>query len=255
MEGVRVCVLAGGLGTRLQPSVADRPKPLAVIGDRPFLSYLFDQLAGAGCRQAVLAVGYRGEQIRQHFGDRYGPLRLAYSMEEQPLGTGGAVRLARRQLESDPVLIMNGDSFLDADLPAFLAFYREKRARLAMALARQEETSRFGRVELGPDGRVSGFVEKSGPGGAGLINGGIYLVSAEFLDSLPEGTVSLERQVFPAWMGKDFFGWIGEGAFIDIGTPESYAGAAGFFAARGGTTRSGARLAEGKGSPDGRSSG
>src|ERR671910_3457055 len=111
-----VAVLAGGLGTRLRPVVSDRPKALAEIHGRPFLAYLLDQLSTAGCSRVVLCTGHLGEQIERAFDKRYRNLQISYSRETRPLGTGGALRLALPDLLSDPVLVMNGDSFCATDL-------------------------------------------------------------------------------------------------------------------------------------------
>ena len=109
LSSVSVALLAGGLGTRLRSVVADRPKVLAEIRSQPFLTYLLDQVAAAGCRSVVLCTGYLGDQIESTFGKSYGPLRLIYSREQEPLGTAGALRFAITRFESDPVLVMNGD--------------------------------------------------------------------------------------------------------------------------------------------------
>src|ERR1041384_4288401 len=119
LSDITAAVLAGGFGTRLRSVVADRPKVLAEIGGRPFLSYLFEQLAANGCRSVVLCTGYLGEQVYRIYGEQYGSLGLRYSQEAQPLGTGGALRFALGQFASDPVLVLNGDSFYGTDLKAY----------------------------------------------------------------------------------------------------------------------------------------
>ena len=112
-------ILAGGLGTRLRDAVANRPKVLAKVGPRPFLSYLLNQLAAAGIRHVVLCTGYMGQMVREAFGSKYRTMTLEYSLEPAPIGTAGALRLALPLLRSDPVLVMNGDSYCEADLGAF----------------------------------------------------------------------------------------------------------------------------------------
>ena len=134
LSNVSVAVLAGGLGTRLRPVVADRPKVLAQIRSQPFLSYLLDQIAAAGCRSVVLCTGYLGEQIESTFGKNYGPLRLIYSREQEPLGTAGALKLAITRFESDPVLVMNGDSFCAIDIKAYWNWHCQCQATASMAL-------------------------------------------------------------------------------------------------------------------------
>jgi histidinol-phosphate phosphatase family protein len=225
-------VLAGGLGTRLRSVVGDRPKGLAQIGGRPFLAFLLDRLDAAGVRDVVLCTGYLGAQVKETFGDRYRRLRLTYSQEQSPLGTGGALRLAAPLLASDPVLALNGDSYCDADLPALLNWHRAHRAEATLLLTHVPDTQRYGRVNVDESGRILEFVEKGRLGGPGWVNAGIYLLGQRLLQNIPAtGAVSLEREVFPAWIGRRLCGCSGSGQFLDIGTPESYASAEAFFAA------------------------
>jgi NDP-sugar pyrophosphorylase family protein len=231
LADVPAVILAGGLGTRLRSVVADRPKVLAPIGGRPLLTYLFDQLIAAGIREAVLATGYRGEQIEAALGTAYGPLRLRYSPEPSPLGTGGALRLAWPLLAGPSALVMNGDSYCQADLAALRAWHCERRAAATLLLAQVPQAGRFGRVDIDALGRVVAFKEKSGGNEPGWINAGIYLVEREFLSSIPaDRVVSLEKDVFPAWIGRGLLGYPCAGCrFLDIGVPESYAVAERFF--------------------------
>jgi D-glycero-alpha-D-manno-heptose 1-phosphate guanylyltransferase len=224
LTDITAAILAGGLGTRLRPVVSDRPKVLAVIRGRPFMTYLLDQLVSAGIRSVVLCTGYQGEQVKASLGPSYRTLELIYSQEPSPLGTGGALRQAFSLFQSDPVLVLNGDSFFDLNLSGFFQWHEARKARATLALVQRPETQRYGRVDLGPDGDVIRFNEKGAESGAGWINAGIYLLSRPLLQTIPkEGAVSLERDLFPAWMGRGLYGYPGEGRFLDIGTPESYA--------------------------------
>jgi NDP-sugar pyrophosphorylase family protein len=152
MADVPAVILAGGLGTRLRRVVADRPKVLADVGGRPFLAILLDQLAGAGVRSAILCTGYLGEQVESQFGRSYGPLALRYSRETTPLGTGGALRLAASHVDSNVMLVLNGDSYCDADLPGFVAWHHSRNSRASIVLVRASDASRFGRVAVGGGG-------------------------------------------------------------------------------------------------------
>lgn len=231
LSGVTATVLAGGLGTRLRSVVANRPKALAEIRARPFLTYLLDQIAAAGCRFVVLCTGYLGEQIESAFGDDYGPLRLIYSREREPLGTGGALRLAATQLVSDPVLVMNGDSFCTIDIKAYWDWHLRRQAAASMALVRVARSERFGRVKLDAAARVVEFIEKQKGAGAAWINAGIYFLSQAVLRSIPErASVSLETDVFPRWIGRGLYGYLNPSPFLDIGTPDDFAMAESFFA-------------------------
>lgn len=241
MSEITGAILAGGLGTRLRSVVSDRPKVLATVRGKPFLVYLLDQLLGAGVGRVVLLTGYRGEQIEAEFGSRYRDLSLAYSNETSPLGTAGALRLALAKLypvsspavngARDGVLVLNGDSYCDTDLRRFRAFHEHARADASLVLAQVQDTSRFGKVETTPKHRLARFLEKQEAGGAGSINAGIYLINRELIEEIPDGRpVSIEREMFPAWLRtRTLLGFGSEGAFLDIGTPESYRAAEEFF--------------------------
>lgn len=224
MGGVTAAILAGGLGTRLRPAVADRPKVLASVAGRPFLAHLLDQLADGGVEEVVLLVGHGADQVRKTFDGQFNGLRLHYSTEPAPLGTGGAVRLALPHLTADRVLLLNGDSYCDFDLPSLLTADGE----VNMMLADVPDTARYGRVEVA-DGRVTGFAEKGG-GGPGRINAGVYLFPTDLLAELPaDRPLSFEREVLPGWVERGLVRPFPGGRFIDIGTPESYAEADRFF--------------------------
>ena len=225
VQAITTAILAGGLGTRLRSVVGDRPKVLASVGGRPFLAYLLEQLLSHGITHAVLCTGYLGEQVPSVFGEAYRGIRLSYSREATPLGTGGALRLALPFFESESVLVMNWDSYCAADLRAFWAWHSARRAQASLLLRHMPETARYGRVRVDEAGRVLGFDEKSVVSGPGWINAGIYLLSRRLLRTIRPGqVVSLEREMFPAWAGQGLLcGYQSEGDVLDIGTPESFA--------------------------------
>ena len=222
-------VLVGGRGTRLRSVVADRPKPLAEVAGRPFLYWLLRKLAGHGIRRVVLSAGYRAEQVEAFAcgaRDELEGLELIVVHEPTALGTGGAVRFALPHVRSPEVFVLNGDSFCAADLDAMLRHFDEKQADAVLLLTQVNDTSRFGSIDLGDRGEIEGFREKTGASGAGSINAGVYLIRTELVSGIPpDRAVSLEREVFPLWLGRALYGFESPGPFIDIGTPESYAAA------------------------------
>jgi NDP-sugar pyrophosphorylase family protein len=223
MADLPAVILAGGLGTRLRRVVADRPKVLADVGGRPFLAILLDQLIRAGVRSVLLCTGYLGEQVEVRFGQRYGPLTLRYSRETTPLGTGGALRLASSHIDSSDVLVLNGDSYCDADLPGFTAWHHSHDSRASIVLVQVSDTQRFGRVAMDESGRIVRFSEKSADPGAALVNAGIYLLKREVIDKIDPGRpVSLEIDVFPAMIGQGLHGFVSAAGLWDIGVPDSY---------------------------------
>jgi NDP-sugar pyrophosphorylase family protein len=227
---ISAAILAGGLGSRLRPVLIDRPKVLAPVAGKPFLTRLFNQLGAAGIRKVILCIGYFAEQIKSTFDEQYGSLRIHYSQEAQPLGTAGSLRLALPLLDSDPVLVLNGDSYCSVDLTSFLEWHMQKKAVGSVLLAHCSDVSRFGCVTCLPGGQILHFSEK-GTKGAGWINAGVYLLSQRLLRAIPEGRqVSLEYEIFPSWVGQGFFGYSEGKDFLDIGTPETYEKAATFFA-------------------------
>lgn len=230
LEDITAVILAGGLGTRLRSVVADRPKVLAEVGGRSFLSFLLDKLTNNNIRKIVLCTGYLGEQVHEVFGCTYSGMELAYSMEKEPRGTGGALRLALPLLQSDLVLVMNGDSYCEVDLASYLEWYQEKEAAASLALTFVENTSRYGMVQLGTHDEIIRFEEKGEKLVPGWINAGIYFIKKSLISSVPSsGNISIEEGLFPAWIGTDFYGYKSNCRFLDIGMPATYSRAGQFF--------------------------
>ena len=223
-------ILAGGLGSRLRAVVADRPKPMADVAGRPFITFLLDHLLQYGFRRAILCVGYMGEYVPPVLGDRYGTMELIYSFERTALGTGGALRNAASLVRADDVLAMNGDSFCDVDLHALSRTHHKYRAVATIAVLQRSNRRQSGAVTLDPSGRVIAFESRPAVPTPGLINAGIYVLRRNVLDLMPpDRNVSLEEEIFPALAARRvLFGWQVEGRFIDIGTPESYDAAQAF---------------------------
>jgi len=206
---VEAVVLAGGLGTRLRAAVADVPKPLAPVGGRPFLERLLDYWIGQGVRRAVLATGYKHELISAHFGDAYRGCELAYSVEDQPLGTGGALLQALPRVKAKSFLVLNGDTYFAVPLRTLQAFHVEKKAQVTMSLFRSDNP-RYTGVSLDANGRVS-------LAGGELANGGVFLFErADF----PKPAFNLEKDLLPGI--KHLYGRVFDVPFVDIGIPEDW---------------------------------
>ncbi len=224
---MRAYILAGGLGSRLREVVADLPKPLASIAGRPFLEYQLRYLRSQGIDRVVMCVGYRYQAVIDHFGDRFDGIEIEYSIEKTPLGTGGALCQALKQFPLDEdALCVNGDSLFAADVAAMRRFHREQKASMTLSVLYLEDNTRYGSVNMDGQQRVTGFVEKSGQGGAGFINTGVYLLAPEFARMCrqhDEGTVSLEREIFPMLaQGGSCYAFAQQQPFIDIGIPLDY---------------------------------
>ena len=225
-------ILAGGLGTRLRPVIEGQPKVLAEIKGNPFLKYLLDQLVSCGIEKIILCTGYLGEQISSYFGNNYRGAELVYSQEPKPLGTGGALRFALPHVTTESVLVLNGDSYCAADFFGFSQWHCRHNAAASLLLTELTDTRRFGRVQMAENSAITRFDEKDESViQPGLINAGIYIISRDLLEKIPENApCSLEREMFPNWIGHNFYGYRTEAPFLDIGTPESYSKAEAFLA-------------------------
>lgn len=216
-------VLAGGFGTRLAHVVPDVCKPMAPVARRPFLRFIMDQLAAAGFDRAVVADGYRREQIEDFFGSAYRGMAIEYSPEETPLFTGGAVKRALGRCQSDWVFVLNGDTWLDVDFAAMEAAAADapNGVSAVIAVKRMHDFERYGTVDVDAGGALTAFHEKR-PCEEGLINAGVYLLRGDALDGMPE-KFSLESDYFERVVGYGSLCAVEcAGGFIDIGVPEDY---------------------------------
>ena len=218
-------VLVGGLGTRLRPLTDRTRKDMLPLVDRPLLAYTFEHLRRYGVDRAVLSCGFLPTQIEEFFGERWEGLSLAYRVEEQTLGTGGAVRFAAEGLE-ETFYAVNGDSLREAELGELARFHRATGAKATILLTPVADPTRYGLVRLRPDGAVESFLEKPRPEeiDTNLINAGVYCLEPEVLDLIPSGrAVSIEREVFPRLVEQGAcYGLALPGYWLDVGTPESY---------------------------------
>ncbi|CCQ89788.1 putative Nucleotidyl transferase [Nitrospina gracilis 3/211] len=217
-----VLILCGGRGTRLQSVAADKPKPMVEVDNRPFLDLLIDHAATFGFRRFVLLAGHHAEAIASHYETPRDGLAIEVSVEPQAMGTGGAVRHAQPLIQSDPFLVLNGDSFCRVDLTALLHYHFQLEDALAIiALAPKKEAADYGGVTVDEAGRILRFDEKNPEAASGLVNAGLYVFNCGVLDRIPAGrTISLETEVFPALAGQGLYGFTTDSELYDIGTPE-----------------------------------
>jgi D-glycero-alpha-D-manno-heptose 1-phosphate guanylyltransferase len=220
MEAV---ILAGGRGTRLQSVLPpDLPKPLAPVAGRPFLEWLLRHLDAQGFRRVVMSVGWNARKVIDTIGDRFGDLKISYCIEESPLGTGGAMRLALRATTDVDVIVLNGDTFLGVSYGQMLRHHTAEAAELTIACAAVDDTTRYGRVIV--EGSVVVGFEEKGRAGAGLINGGAYALRRDILESAAEGAFSFESDFLtPKVSSLRPLAHIAGSQFLDIGVPEDLA--------------------------------
>ena len=215
-------ILAGGLGTRLSGVVSDLPKPLAPVNGRPFLNYTFRYLLRNQIAKAILATGHLHHKIEEAYGKRYKGLDLDYSVERQPLGTGGCIRRAFDRVSSDDILIINGDTFFNVQVDGMLTQHETTNAVLTIALKPMQNISRYGIVRT-ESTRVISFEEKKKVD-AGQINGGVYLARRQLFDGfeLPK-RFSFEEDFLKKFTSRLMMhAYVSDAYFIDIGVPEDY---------------------------------
>jgi mannose-1-phosphate guanylyltransferase len=223
---VQALVLAGGEGTRLRPLTYTTPKAVLPLAGRPFLSFMLDWLHSHGVDDVVLSCGFLSAGVRRVLGDIYQGMRLRYVVEEEPLGTAGAIRLALDEgILEDRLIVTNGDVLTDLDLSAELAFHQERGAQATLALVAMDDASSYGVVPTDSEGRVEAFLEKTaGEAPTNRINAGVYVLERGMIEDIPPGrAVSFEREVFPALAGDSLYGYEArEPYWMDIGTPARY---------------------------------
>lgn len=216
-------ILAGGLGTRLRSVVSDVPKCMAPVAGHPFLYYIFQYLRQYEITHVVLSLGYKHEIVtdwvrQQGFGSG-----VTFSIEESPLGTGGAIRKALTYIQGKEALVLNGDTFFEVDLDRFYAFHLQSQLPVSLALKPMEKFERYGNVELDADGVIRAFHEKKYCD-KGYINGGVYWVNKDktLFQGCPE-RFSFEADILQQKVQQGLLnGFVSEGYFIDIGIPEDY---------------------------------
>lgn len=241
MKGI---IIAGGLGTRLRPLTYHRPKPLVPVANRPFLEYQVALLRQHGIDDIVFATNYLADHIENYFGDgsRFG-VRMRYAIEDQPLGTGGAIRNAAEVFPGEAVAVFNGDILTDFDLGGVIAFHHEREAMATITLTPIERPHPFGVLVVDDVGRVSEWNEPSeeykkavssgliaDESGEDWINAGFYLLEPAFIERIPTGKASsVERDIYPMLLaeGAAIYGNSPGGYWMDVGRPEQLMAALG----------------------------
>jgi len=227
LRDIDAAVLAGGLGTRIRRVLGGTPKLLADVGGRPFLDILVARLRRFGARRLVLGLGHGAHKVTAHLEAH--PIKgmdTVVAIEPKPLGTAGALRFLRPHVGSDLAIVLNGDSFVGADLCDFVAAHRRSGAGASVLCVEVADGRRFGRVEVGRDGRVRAFREKESKR-AGVVNAGVYLFTAAALDRIARMPGdSLEKDVFPKLLESGVNAVVCAAPFVDIGTPKGLKAAA-----------------------------
>ena len=229
---ITAVVLCGGLGTRLQEVLPNKPKVLAEINGVPFIYYLLGKIEKTGCRNVILCTGHLAEQVESLLGNKYRELTIVYSKESNPMGTGGALLNAEQYIATNYALVMNGDSYVECDFRDYYYWHIKVGANISMIVKETSDTSRYGSLSLGEKDRITQFQEKvcNYERAGKFINAGVYLMDHQIFQKIPKTfPVSLEKEVFPNLLSDGLFGYRIDGHFIDIGTPQSLVEARAYF--------------------------
>jgi len=218
-------ILAGGMGTRLKTIISDLPKPMAPIMNVPFLTYQLNYLKHFGIKKVIFSVGYLSEKIIAHYNQSFENISIEYSIEKNPLGTGGGIRMAMSNLNEDLVLILNGDSFFDLDLEQFYNLHLEQKSDFSLALRYVNNSERYGNIEFNSSNQITSFIEKNQLNQSGYINAGVYILSKKLYlqNTKPNINFSIEKDFFEKQLNQLIIkGFEFKNYFIDIGIPEDY---------------------------------
>jgi len=215
-------ILAGGKGTRLRPLTDNITKPMIQVKEKPILEYIIELLAKYDVRNAIIALGYKGEQIKEYFGNgEKWNMNIEYVTEKKPLGTGGPLRLARNLLV-DEFLMFNGDNLTNINLKDMHSFHKKNNAFATIALSSVKDPKNFGVIEL-QGNQIKRFIEKPSKPESNLINAGTYILKPEVIDLIPKGFSLIEKDVFPQLSeeGK-LYGYVYNGQWFPTDTFERY---------------------------------
>ncbi len=235
-----ILVLCGGLGERLRSVIGNGQKVMATVSGQPFLDLLLRDLIHQGCKRVILLTGYKAETIIDYYRKKKFPLSIEFSLELEPLGTGGAIKNAESLIKSNPFIVMNGDSFCSTNYQEFLEYHARRQAAGSIVVTKLENRSDYGTIVLDEKNRIIDFQEKvksdnlkqtpeaksfTPPGrvkNSFYVNAGIYCFNKTILAGMPKGKFSLEREFIPKSLAKEFYGFVIDQPLTDIGTPQRY---------------------------------
>jgi NDP-sugar pyrophosphorylase family protein len=220
VDKITAVILCGGVGSRLKPVLPDIPKPMASIGETPFLQSVVDFLRGQGIRRIILCIGFKGEVIKKYFEGFTENIELIFSEESTPLGTAGAIKNAEAGLQLFPVLVLNGDTHYSVDIHKLLEFHEKRKGIATMVVTKAGKRQDGGSLRVNQHARVLSFEEKPSNGQISYLSAGMYLFEREVLKGIPWGPSSLEKEIIPGLLNRNVFAFSVDVPQFDIGTPE-----------------------------------
>jgi D-glycero-alpha-D-manno-heptose 1-phosphate guanylyltransferase len=223
MKTREAIILAGGLGSRLKEEVPDVPKCMAPVNGKPFLTYVLTYLEKQNFNKVILSVGHLKEQIINYFGNSFQSISIDYAIEHEPLGTGGAIKLALTQSCHNNVFVLNGDTFFTANLESMEQLHFNSGSDITLAVKLVENANRYGIVEMDSTDRIISFREKDQNAIEGWINGGIYLINKQVIEAINENKFSIENDFFKLFTSTlKFQAFRSLDFFLDMGIPHDY---------------------------------
>lgn len=227
---IDVVILCGGLGRRLRPVIKDRPKPMAEINHKPFLDIILEHIVSYGFRRSILCIGYMSHFIKGYYKSKLNHMNILFSEEKEPLGTGGALKKAKRLIRSKTFLVLNGDSFCPIDFSKFIDFHLSKGALFSIGLTKIKQSQNCGKIKLNDKQKIISFREKGKLRNKEYCSVGIYLMEKSIFSLMSKRkSFSLEYDFFPTLVGQECYGYRTGATLIDIGTPEIYQKAQSYF--------------------------
>ncbi|MFH0753401.1 MAG: nucleotidyltransferase family protein [Candidatus Omnitrophota bacterium] len=215
-------ILCGGLGTRLRAVTGDAPKVMAQVQGEPFLDFLLRYLIKQGAGRIILCAGYKAETIAAHYQAKFSQVKIHFSVENEPLGTGGALKNALSFVQEDHVFALNGDCFTPVVYAQLLAFHQKHQAQATLSAVRVQGNKDFGTIVSNEKHEITAFKEKFVTDQVQYINAGVYCFNKDVFAQMPAGRFSIEYDFFPQLIGKHFMSYQIDAPFIDIGTPERF---------------------------------
>ena len=223
LKNIDAVILCGGLGKRLRSVIGASQKTMADFNGHPFLMFVLNHLKNQGIRRLIFCTGFKARDIENYFKRNNLGLKIEFSREKKPLGTGGALKLAKSLIQSDHFFVLNGDSFCPLSLNALSRYHMKRKALATLAVLKVNDIRDFGAVVLDRKGKITHFIEKGKVKRKLTVNAGVYCLSQKIFSLMPRRMkFSLEYDCFPDLMNKNFFGFKVRQKFFDIGTPERF---------------------------------
>ena len=222
LSEIDAVILCGGLGKRLRSVESEKPKVMVEVAQKPFLDLVIEEYKKQGVHRVILCTGYKADDVEEYYRKNSMGLTIEFSREKEPLGTGGAIKNARNLIKSNPFFVQNGDAFCRVDFKKLVQYHNDKKSITTLVVAQAQDSQDFGTIILDESNRIKNFLEKTGQP-SNHLNAGIYCFDQKVFSKMPDkANFSMEYDVFSGLTKENFFGFVIEEKFWDIGTPDRY---------------------------------